>query len=131
MRELLARGADVNARSINGKTAMLLAGMLNNIEALRELLECSGASVDTQDSGGLTPLMRACAFGHLAAAALLLDRGANVALLDNIGISALRIAKHCVWQDAAPPVAGAEPPTAAQLQEHRDLVKLLEARGAT
>jgi len=36
-----------------------------------------------------------------------------------------------VRKDAETPVAGAEPPTAAQLQEHRDLVALLEARGAT
>jgi hypothetical protein len=79
----------------------------------------------------LPRLIAACWQGHLAAAAALLDRGANLALLANNGISALRIAKHRVRKDAETPVAGAEPPTAAQLQEHRDLVALLEARGAT
>jgi ankyrin repeat protein len=77
--------------------------------------------------------MNACQFGHLAAATLLIDGGANLALLDNAfrsNRSALHWAERRVAQDAAPPSVGAAPPTAAQLQEHRDLVALLRARGA-
>ena len=68
--------------------------------------------------------------GHLAAATLLLDAGADLALLDNAGDSALTWAERRVVADAAPPAAGAEPPSAAQVMEHTALVALLKARGA-
>ena len=61
---------------------------------------------------------------------VLLDAGADVALLTNAGTSALIWAERCVAADAAPPAAGATPPTAAQRREHKSLVALLKARGA-
>jgi hypothetical protein len=51
-------------------------------------------------------------------------------LLTNGGWSALIWAERCVAADAAPPAAGAEPPTVAQAAEHKALVQLLKARGA-
>ena len=51
-------------------------------------------------------------------------------LLNNAGESALQWAEYRVVVDAAPPAAGAEPPAAAQVAEHKALVALLEARGA-
>ena len=68
--------------------------------------------------------------GHLAAATLLLDAGADLALLANVGWSALRYAEDCVERDNEEPEEGAEPPTAAQRRKHKALVKLLKARGA-
>ena len=53
--------------------------------------------------------------------------GANLALLDNAGHSALWWAERRVELDAAPPAAGAAPVTAAQRKEHRALVALLKA----
>ena len=72
-----------------------------------------------------------CAEGHLAAATLLLDAGADLTLLDNEGDSALSCAEFRVWlddEDEDEPDEGDEAPTAAQRREHKAVVALLEAR---
>jgi hypothetical protein len=119
----------VNARANGGLTALLQASWKGHAEVVRELLS-RGAAVNAQADNGATPLMGACDRGHLAAATLLLDAGADLALLNIVGWSALRWAERCVALDAAPPAAGAAPPTAAQRREHKALVALLKARGA-
>jgi ankyrin repeat protein len=131
VRELLARGADVSASSIRGRTALYAASFSGRCEVLRELLKRDGVDANAQSNDGCTPLMAACGDGHLAAATLLIDSGANLALLSNHGWSALRCAEQRVAQDAEPPEEDEEPPTAAQRKEHRNLVALLKARGAT
>ncbi len=129
VRELLARGADANARSNDGFTALHQAGWKGHAEVVRELLS-RGAAVNAQADNGATPLILACEEGRLAAATVLLDASADLALLSNAGWSALRCAEQCVALDAAPPAEGAAPPTAAQSCEHKALVALLKARGA-
>jgi hypothetical protein len=106
-----------------------MAGFKGHAEVVLELLAC-GAAVNAQSGNGRTPLMGACYAGQLASATLLLDAGADLALRDNAGWSALRNAKLRVAADEAPPEAGAGPPTAAQVAEHKALVALLKARGA-
>jgi len=103
--------------------------MKGHAEVVRELL-LRGAAVNARADNGATPLICACDKGHLAAATLLLDAGANLALVTNGGHSALFYAERRVELDAAPPAAGAKPPTAAQVAEHKALVALLKARGA-
>ena len=129
VRELLARGADANARSNGGFTALHQASWKGHAEVVRELL-ARGAAVNARANNGRTPLISACGAGHLAAATLLLDAGADLALLTNAGWSALRFAERRVAVDAAQPAAGAAPPTSAQIVEHKALVALLKARGA-
>ena len=68
--------------------------------------------------------MDACSQGHLMAATLLIGLGADLALLNNAGDSALRLAEMRVEQDDE------DAPTAAQRKEHAALVKLLKERGA-
>ena len=75
--------------------------------------------------------MNACSHGHLMAATILIGAGADLALLNNAGESALRLAEELVARDAAPHAAGVAPPTAAQREEHKAIVALLKARGAT
>jgi hypothetical protein len=106
-----------------------MASWMGHAEVVRELLSRS-AAVNAQADNGATPLICACIEGQLAAATLLLDAGADLALLTNAGWSALRCAEHRVAADAAPPAAGAAPPTAAEVAEHKALVALLKARGA-
>jgi ankyrin repeat protein len=129
VRELLARGADVNARANDGFAALHSASWKGHAEVVRELLS-RGAAINTQADNGATPLTCACDTGHLAAATLLLNAGADLALLTITGHSALFYAERRVELDGEEPEEGAEPPTAAQVAEHKALVALLEARGA-
>ena len=128
--ELLARGADVNARANNGWSALHMASYYGHAEALRELLVLRPA-VNAQTNDGFTPLMETCFMGHLIAATILIALGADLALLNNAGRSALRFAESRVAQDAVPPAAGAAPLTAAQREEHKKVVTLLKMHGAT
>lgn len=52
---LLSRGADVNSRCTEGKTALHLAVSLGSINAVRFLI-ANGADVNARDPGGETPL---------------------------------------------------------------------------
>jgi hypothetical protein len=106
-----------------------MASLKGHAKVVRKLLS-RGAAVDAQTITGSSPLTCACENGQLAAATLLLDAGADLALLTNGSWSALIWAERCVAPDAAPPVAGATPPTAAQVVGHKTLVQLLKARGA-
>jgi len=81
----------------------------------------SARGVNARDSSGSTPLMLACARGHAVVVALLVHAGADLALLDNDGATALRIAKACV--EAAGRLGAAR----ATLES---VVDLLEAMGA-
>ena len=89
-----------------------------------------GAAVNAQANNGCTPLINASDKGHLAAATLLLDAGADLALLNNAGWSALHYAEDRVERDDEEPEEGEDAPTAAQRREHKALVKLLKQRGA-
>ncbi len=124
VRLLLERGADVNARAIENFTALHMASLKGNAKIVRELLTHSPA-INAQADSGRTPLMNACKAGHLVAATLLLDAGADQALLNNAGWSALRWAERRVTLDAEPPAAGTGPLTALQRRKHKVLVTLL------
>jgi ankyrin repeat protein len=83
VKELLSRGADINAPAgiIYGRTALQAACCLNmpNLELVRFLLD-NDADVNAQPGikQGLTALQGAAIRGHIQVATLLLDRGARV-----------------------------------------------------
>jgi ankyrin repeat protein len=77
VRELLARGAAVDAAIYGGWTPLLVAILKGHLEIVRELL-ARGASVDAAMNGGATPLYVASQMGHLEVVRELLERGAAV-----------------------------------------------------
>ena len=126
VRELLQRGADANAHSNGGRTALHCASYEGRTEVMRELLKRADPDINAQDGVGDTPLTDACAEGQLMAATILIGAGANLALLNNAGRSALVIAERLVRRDAAPPAAGAEPVAPALREKHKAIVAMLK-----
>lgn len=96
----ISRNADVNARTIEGRTPLIIAaGHQTHYEKdKKEQAECvkilldSGADINMESDSGITPLMQACWFGCFESVKLLLEYGANVSIQRN-GETALDFAK--------------------------------------
>jgi ankyrin repeat protein len=117
VRLLLVRGADPNAREeLRGQTALMWAAARNNaavVHALAELGADIQARTDNPSPGrgrtfasvpatGFTPLLFSVRGGHLEAAQVLLEAGADVNDMVSDGQSALVIAAaNANWEMAA------------------------------
>ncbi len=87
VRVLIASGADVNAASGSGVTA--LHWSVRDVETARLLL-AAGADVNARSSIGRTPLVVAASTsGTAEMVGLLLDKGADVNIADAIGVTPL------------------------------------------
>lgn len=75
VRELLAQGADVNAKQLQGWTPLHLAG--SNKEII-EFLISKGADVNAKDNADWTPLMWEAYKGSFNSAKLLIEKGADI-----------------------------------------------------
>jgi len=73
VKQLLEKGADVNARDEDGWTALIKASY-NGYEGIAELLIEYGADVNAQNKYGDTALIYACWNGHKEVAELLLEK---------------------------------------------------------
>lgn len=95
-RQLLARGAAVDAADAFGWTPLTCAGWNGCAESARLLLE-NGAEVDHRDEEGCTPLMRAAANNRADTVQLLLQFGAAVDIRSGAGKTAGDYAakNHC------------------------------------
>jgi ankyrin repeat protein len=83
-----AEGMDVNERSKDGKTPLILAAAGGHAAAVEALLDL-GADVNLQDNIGATALTTAATAGHADTVRVLLTRGANAGIKDRDGGSAL------------------------------------------
>ncbi len=94
VRFLLARGADVHARSKNDLDNHPLHAALagRSAEVTRALLD-AGADPNSAEHGGYTPLHQAAENGDLAVIRLLLERGAVPTLKDDQGRTPLDLAE--------------------------------------
>lgn len=72
---LLEKGANTEIRAKGGETALHLACGCGNTDIIKELLKFN-AKINSQ-SGGWTPLMKACYFGSPNPVELLLENGAD------------------------------------------------------
>jgi hypothetical protein len=78
VKSLLAAGADVNATSSGGKTALMRASARGYTDIVKVLLD-AGADVDAKKENGSTALVLAVFFGHTDVVRVLLSKGANPA----------------------------------------------------
>jgi len=88
MRELLWRGASVNARLAYRQTALMRLREETSAEAVRDLLD-AGAKVNLRDEDGDTALMLAAEQGRADVVELLLRAGARVNVRNKEGRTAL------------------------------------------
>ena len=88
---LIDQGADVNSQDNSGKTALHCA-IEQNFDALSCLIT-HGADINAVTNEKCTPLMIACKHNNDRVVNFLLENGADVALRDNNGETAL----HYVW----------------------------------
>jgi uncharacterized protein len=82
VKELLDRGADANAHTSNGYTALMGAAFRGDASSVEALL-AKGATVDAKESEiGQTALIAAANAGHTNVVKILLDKGAAIEVRD-------------------------------------------------
>ncbi|XP_055697387.1 kinase D-interacting substrate of 220 kDa isoform X1 [Phlebotomus papatasi] len=108
VRELIARGADVQAEDIDNWTPLLCAAKAGHVEVVQLLLE-HDANQEHRDMGGWSALMWSSYKGHTDVVALLLQRGADIHAHGNYHLGPL------LW------AAG---------RGHKEIVEMLVQRGA-
>jgi uncharacterized protein len=92
---LLRHGVDVNARTHEGRTALMFAVINMHADTVQTLLK-SGADVNAQSDAGFTPLILAACSGDKRIAQELLNSGADVRKTLTSGQTALdHAAEHC------------------------------------
>jgi uncharacterized protein len=79
VRDLLDRGADLDARDRHGQTGLMLAAHAGH-RAVVEVLIAHGANLNTTAKYGLSALMLAIVAGHLDVAGLLAGAGTDLGL---------------------------------------------------
>jgi ankyrin repeat protein len=101
VRQLIARGADVNKP---GWAPLHYAATSGNLEVMDLLLE-HHAFIDAESPNGTTPLMMAAMYGTTAAVKLLLEAGADTAMKNQLGMTAMDFAQRVNRPDAAELIA--------------------------
>jgi len=90
-KELLDKGADINATNNRGATVLMIAAGRDVIEITKMLIE-RGADVNAKTKDGSTALMSAAHNDRYEQAKLLIERGADVNTKAENGLTALKIA---------------------------------------
>lgn len=91
---LLDQGANINAKTREGETAIILAGWLRDDLKLVTYLVERGADVNIANNNGDTPLIDAAYKGNIEIIKYLLDNGAHIETKNNKGHSALDVSRN-------------------------------------
>lgn len=89
VRLLIARGATVSVKQVEGRTPVYQASVLGNGYAVLRLLLDNGGDPNVATLNGLTPLNAAALRGDVDAMRLLIDQGANIDAMNGAGATAL------------------------------------------
>jgi ankyrin repeat protein len=108
---LVKHKVDINAKDINGRTALLAAMEPHDTHANIKALIDSGVDVNVQDFGGDTPLIEAAGLGSAVVVKMLLEKGANPNVKQRRGRTALMIAADLSHADVVKALldSGADP----------------------
>ncbi|MEO6919284.1 MAG: ankyrin repeat domain-containing protein [Collimonas sp.] len=127
---LNARGVDLNLRARNGDTALMVASYKGDVPAVKALLDKeaepnntgwtalhyaaaigndeivqmlldASAYIDAGSPNNTTPVMMAARAGKIGTVKLLLDSGADVTLKNDVGMTAIDLAKKFDHDDIA------------------------------
>ena len=88
IKELLKKGADLEAKDKDGLTALMVAVYNGRLEVVKYLAEC-GADLEAKDEEGYTALMTASEYGQLDVVKCLVELGADFEAKDKDGQTAL------------------------------------------
>ncbi|MDR2367931.1 MAG: ankyrin repeat domain-containing protein [Deltaproteobacteria bacterium] len=86
---LISKGISIDYQNFQGGTALIQAASSNPNPAVTEALIKAGAKVNAPDSLGATPLMHAAGYGKTPVIRKLLEKGADVSLVDEAGDAAI------------------------------------------
>jgi len=90
---LIDKGADVNAKTNDGDTALMWAAISGEVDIVKMLLE-KGADVNAKNNHGDTALIFAAAQGNVDIVKILLDAGADISAKNEHGETALMLAQR-------------------------------------
>ena len=111
---LIDKGADVNAKTDDGMTALIVAAENGQADVAKLLID-KGADInvknpetDSLNNLGFTPLMYAAFWGRMDIVKLLLDKGADLNAKDFKGNTAEKLARQYDHYDIAAVLKKAE-----------------------
>jgi hypothetical protein len=104
--DLVERGADLEARDVDGYTPLMYAANAGHVRAAEILLE-AGAEVNAADNQGSTPIMFAAQHGHAELVRVLIGAGAGVNARGTHGLTALGFARQNDHDETAHVLEGA------------------------
>jgi ankyrin repeat protein len=142
LQKMVVQGADVNKKTTNDETPLMLAALAGNGEIVNYLLQ-RGANIDARNAAGMTSVHAAAYAGHSDIVRLLAAKGGNLNDASNrFGVTPLHVASeenHVATVKtlldlradvSVVEINGYSALSRSGFREHWDVLKLLLANGA-